>query len=122
MVTISRPNVFPILMPKPDEMAGLLRISRSSLFPGAPPLSDSDGRAFFTSFAAAFGYVSTLRRSTELKDRADVWIDRSSHWAHERHSEHVDIGLSAFLCAVGAAGMLLSGSISRDGRTIFSLG
>jgi hypothetical protein len=104
MVMITRPNVFPIQMPTPDEMSGLLAISRSSLFPKAPPLSDSDGRAFFSSFTVAFGYISTLRRSAELKDRADLWIDRCSHWAQERHGEHVDIGLSAFLCAVGAAG------------------
>ncbi len=104
MVTITRPNLFSIQMPTPDEMAGLLAISRASLFPKAPPLSDSDGRVFFTSFAVAFSYISTLRRTTELKTRADLWIDRCGAWAQERHGERTDIGLSAFMSAIGAAG------------------
>jgi hypothetical protein len=104
MVTITRPNVFPIPMPKPDEMAGLLSITRAALFPKAPPLGTYDWREFFESFAVAFQYISTLRRSTELKHRADLWIDRCENWAHERHGEHVGIGLSAFMCAIAAAG------------------
>jgi hypothetical protein len=104
MVTITRPNVFPIAMPTPDEIAGLLAISRPALFPKAQPLGTQDGREFFQSFAVAFGYIATLRRSGELKDRADVWIDRCEHWAHERHGKHVGIGLSAFICAIAASG------------------
>jgi hypothetical protein len=106
MVLITRPtNVYSIQMPTPDEMDALLRISRSCLFPKAPPLSDRDGQEFFTSFSVAFSYISTLRRSAELKDRADLWISRCGNWAHERHSgEHVDIGLSEFLCAIAASG------------------
>jgi hypothetical protein len=105
MVTISHPtNIFPIQMPTPDEMAGLLAISRSCLFPGAPSLSYRDRREFFSGFVAAFQYTSTLRRTDELKDRADLWIDRARHWAHERQGEQADIGLSAFMCAIAAAG------------------
>jgi hypothetical protein len=105
MVTITRPNVYSIQMPKPDEMAGLLRISRSCLFPKAPPLSDRDAQEFFTSFSVAFAYISTLRRTTALTTRADLWINRCGNWAHERHSgEHVDIGLSEFMCAIAASG------------------
>jgi hypothetical protein len=101
---IYRPNVYPIPMPTPDEMTGLLSITRAALFPKAPPLGTYDGREFFESFAVAFQYIATLRRSAELRDRADVWIDRCEHWAHERHGEYVGIGLSAFLCAIAAAG------------------
>src|SRR5258707_4141517 len=104
MVTITRPNIFPIPMPTPDEMAGLLSITRAALFPKSPPLGTYDGREFFESFAVAFQYISTLRRSTELKDRADLWIDRCENWAHERHGEYVGIGLSPFVCAIAAAG------------------
>jgi hypothetical protein len=104
MVTITRPNVFPIPMPTPDEMTGLLSITRAALFPKAPPLGTYEARAFFESFAVAFQYISTLRRSSELKDRADLWIDRCENWAHERHGEYVGIGLSAFMCAIAAAG------------------
>jgi hypothetical protein len=104
MVLITRPtNIFSIPMPTHDQMVGLLRISRSCLFPKAPPL-DGDQQKFFTGFVAAFSYISTLQRSAELKDRADLWIDRCGSWAQERHSEHVDIGLSAFMCAIAAAG------------------
>jgi hypothetical protein len=101
---IYRPNVYPIPMPTPDEMAGLLAISRAALFPRAKPLGTYEGRELFESFAVAFQYVSTLRRSSELKHRADVWIDRCENWAFERHSEYVGVGLSAFLCGVVAAG------------------
>ena len=104
MVTITRPNVFPIPMPTPDEMAGLLAISRSALFPKAPPLGTYEGREFFQSFCIGFQYVSTLRRCNELKHRADLWIDRCENWAHERHGEYVGVGLSAFLCAIASAG------------------
>jgi hypothetical protein len=92
---IYRPNVYPIQMPTPDEMTGLLSITRAALFPKAPPLGTYDAREFFQQFAVAFQYISTLRRSTELRDRADLWIARAEQWAHERHGEYVGIGLSA---------------------------
>jgi hypothetical protein len=104
MVTITRPRIYPIPMPTSDEMVGLLSITRSALFPKAPPLSTNDGRVFFESFAVAFQYISTLRRSPELRDRADVWIERCQQWAHERHGEYVGVGLSAFMCGIAAAG------------------
>ena len=104
MVTITRPNIFPIPMPTHDLLVNLLAISRSELFPKAPPLGNGEQQEFFTGFVTAFQYISTLRRSTELKHRADVWIDRAEHWAHERHGEYIGIGLSAFMCAIAAAG------------------
>ena len=104
MVTITRPNVFPIALPAHDLLVNLLSISRSELFPKAPPLGNGDQQEFFTGFVTAFQYISTLRRSAELRDRADLWIARCGNWAHERHAEHVDIGLSAFLCAIASAG------------------
>jgi hypothetical protein len=104
---IYRPNTFGIAMPTPDEMVALLSISRSALFPRAKPLGTYEGREFFQSFCMAFQYISTLKRTTELKHRADLWIDRGEAWAHERHGEYVGIGLSAFLCGVGSAGDVL---------------
>ena len=104
MVTITRPNISLIAMPTHDLLVNLLSISRAALFPRAPPLGNGAQEEFFTGFVTAFQYISTLRRSNELKHRADVWIDRCENWAHERHGECVGVGLSAFACAVASAG------------------
>ena len=99
---IYRPNSFPIAMPTHDLLVNLLSITRAALFPKAP-MSDADQRAFFSGFVTSFNFVSTLHRTTELS-RVDTWIARAGDWAFERHAEHVDIGLSPFLCAVAASG------------------
>jgi hypothetical protein len=100
---ITRPNTYPIPMPSGEEMAGLLRISRSRIWPKAPPLN-GDQQKFFTGFVAAFSFVATLRRCAELS-RVDSWIDHCSRWAEERYGEYVDIGgPSPFLCACASAG------------------
>jgi hypothetical protein len=105
MVHFSYPADYKIQMPTHDQMVGLLAISRSCLFPKAPPLRDTaDEQLFFTAFIASFRYISTLKRCDEMS-RIDVWLDRCSRWTQERMREYIDLGgPSPFLCAAAACG------------------
>jgi hypothetical protein len=103
MVSFSYPNVCPIALPGASDLAALMQIARGTLFPGARPLSDADGREYFAQFCAAFQFVACLKRTDEFQGRAGDWVGRCEDW-HQQRGTLATISLSPLMSAIVASG------------------